>query len=259
MNNSICSIDMTTEKYQYQIARYVVLCVFALLVPKFAGATGWEIDPVRVELNPEQQTAAITVKNGTDQPTSIQIQAVAWSQLDGKDIYTPTRELLVSPPIVTIAPKGEQIIRVALRRKADTTNELTYRISLQELPPQQGPDFMGVQVALRISLPVFVQSQKGEALSKMVWTVSRTAENKLKVGVKNQGNAHIQISDFAIYVPGSEKPITDESGSSYILAGQSHEWLLKTTSPEKMTIDRLHLKAYTDAENVDTELVLGKP
>ena len=118
---------------------------------------------------------------------------------------------------------------------------------------------MGVQVALRISLPVFVQSQKGEALSKMVWTVSRTAENKLKVGVKNQGNAHIQISDFAIYVPGSEKPITDESGSSYILAGQSHEWLLKTTSPEKMTIDRLHLKAYTDAENVDTELVLGKP
>jgi fimbrial chaperone protein len=259
MNNQICNIDITTENRQYRMAHYVILCAFALLVPKLAEATGWEIDPVRVELTPEQQTAAITVKNGSDLPTSIQIQAVAWSQLDGKDVYTPTKELLVSPPIVTIAPNGEQIIRVALRRKADATNELTYRISMQELPPQPGPDFMGVQVALRISLPVFVQSQKGEAVSKMAWSVSRSSDNKLRVGVKNQGNAHIQVSDFAIYVPGADKPITDESGSSYILAGQAHEWLLKTSSLEKMSIDRLHLKAYTDAENVDTELVLGKP
>jgi len=259
MNNPICKINMTTENHQYRMVRYVILCAFALLVPKFAVAAGWEIDPVRVELTPEQQTAAITVKNGSDQPTSIQIQAVAWSQLDGKDVYTPTRELLVSPPIVTIAPKGEQIIRVALRRKADTTNELTYRISLQELPPQPAPGFMGVQVALRITLPVFVQSQKGEAEPKAVWSISQLSDNTMKVGVKNQGNAHIQISDFALYVPGDDKPIADESASSYVLAGQSHEWLLKTGSVEKITADRLSLKAYTDADNVNTELVLGKP
>jgi len=113
-------------------------------------AAGWEIDPVRIDLSPEQQTAAITLKNGSDQPTSIQIQAVAWSQTEGKDVYIPTKELLVSPPIVTIAPKAEQIIRVALRRQADATNELTYRINLQELPVKPAPGFTGVQVSLRI-------------------------------------------------------------------------------------------------------------
>jgi len=251
-------MDMTASRQQRTV-RCIVLCIFALLVPSLAGAAGWEIDPVRVELSPEQKTAAITVRNGSDQPTTIQIQSVAWSQIDGKDVYTPTKELLVSPPIVTIAPKSEQLIRVALRRQADTTNELTYRISLQELPTQPAPGFMGVQVALRISLPVFVQSQKGDAKPKMAWNVSRMPDNKLTVGVQNQGNAHIQISDFALYVPGGDKPITDESGSSYVLAGQAHEWLLKTGSLEKITADHLRLKAYTDADNVDAELVLGKP
>ena len=40
----------------------------ALLVSRPSGAAGWEIDPVRVELSPEQQTAAITLKNSSDQP-----------------------------------------------------------------------------------------------------------------------------------------------------------------------------------------------
>lgn len=259
MDNSTCNMDMTAATRQWRTLRCLALCVFALLAPGLAKAAGWEINPVRIELSPEQQTAAITVKNESDQPTSIQIQAVTWSQLDGKDVYTPTKELLVSPPIVTIAPKGEQVIRVALRRQADTTNELAYRINLQELPPQSTPGFTGVQVALRIGLPVFVQPQKGEAAPKMAWNVSRMPDNKLKVVARNQGNAHIQISDFSLYVPGGDKAITGEASSSYVMAGQAHEWLLKTNSLEKIADGRLHFKAYTDAGDVDTELVLGKP
>ena len=132
-----------------------------VVAPGLAAAANWEIDPVRIELTQQQQTAAITLKNTSDQPTSLQVQVVAWSQIDGKDVYTPSRELLVSPPIVTIPPKGEQIIRAALRRPADANNELSYRIHLQELPPAPTPGFMGVNVAMRVGLPVFVESLKG--------------------------------------------------------------------------------------------------
>ena len=231
----------------------------ALLVSRPSGAAGWEIDPVRVELSPEQQTAAITLKNSSDQPTSIQIQAITWSQIEGKDINTPTKDLLVSPPIVTIPAKSEQIIRVALRRQADIAHELTYRISLQELPPPTAQGFMGVQVALRINLPVFIQPQKGKAQPKITWTISLMPDKKLKVTAQNNGNAHIQISDFSLYAPKSDKKIAAESGSSYILAGQTHEWLLETNSSEKIISTRLRLKAYTDADNFDDELVLDKP
>jgi fimbrial chaperone protein len=238
---------------------FMLLASVAFLLPGFATAAGWNIDPVRIELSQEQQTAALTITNDSDQPTSIQIQAVDWSQVDGKDVFSPTREILISPPLVTIAPKAEQIIRVALRRPADSSSELAYRINLQELPPPPSPEFVGVQVALRIGLPVFVQSQKGGVAPKAIWKVTKVADDTLKVEVRNQGTAHIQISDFALYVAGGEKPITDESVSSYVLAGQTRTWELKTSSLLKIADGRLRLKAYTDADNVDTEVKLEKP
>lgn len=259
LNTPDSSISAGAARRPWQATRGATLCAAALLAPALGIAGDWNVDPVRVELSPHQQTAAIIVRNDSDQPSSMQIQAVTWSQFNGKDVYTPTRELLVSPPVVTIPPKSDQVIRVALRRQADPSKELSYRINLQELPAQPAPDFTGVHVALRIGLPVFVQPHMGEAKPKMVWTVARMSDSTLKVGVQNQGNAHVQISDFSLYIPGSERAITGEAGSNYVLAGQSQEWLLKTSPSEKIADGRLRLKAYTDADPVDMELVLGRP
>jgi fimbrial chaperone protein len=201
----------------------------------------------------------ITVKNDSDQATSIQIQVVAWSQLDGKDVYAPSRELLVAPPIVTIAPNSEQILRAALRRQTDATGELCYRIYLQELPPPPAPGFKGLQVALRIGLPVFVQPQHGKAAAKMIWAASRMPGGVVKIELQNQGNAHVQVSDFALYLPGSDKPIAREAGSTYVLAGQLRAWLLKTDVTQNTSGGSLRLKAYTDAGDVDAELAHGPP
>jgi fimbrial chaperone protein len=235
------------------------LATVALLLPGLAAAAGWSIDPVRLQLSQEEQAAALTITNDSDQPTSIQIRAVDWTQVNGKDVLTPTRELMALPPLVTIGPKAQQVIRVALRRKPDGTRELAYRINLQELPPPPSPGFVGVQVALRIGLPVFVQPQSGAVAPKANWKVSRVAPDKLKVEVRNEGQAHIQISDLALYVAGGDQPVTDEKVSSYVLAGQTRTWLMKTKPAARMADARLRLKAYTDAQNVDTEVALGKP
>jgi len=256
MNNSIFS---TADFRSWKTVHRAVICALTLFVSSVAAAATWEIDPVRVELSPQQQTAAIKIKNNSNQVTTIQINVVAWSQSEGKDVYTPSKELLVSPPMVTIAANSEQIIRAALRRPADATSELTYRINLQELPTQPAPGFTGLQVALRIGLPVFVKPKTGKASPKMLWSVARMPGNMLRVELHNQGNAHVQVSDFALYIPGEDRALVNESGSSYVLAGQAHEWLLKTGSSEKLSGGSLHLKAYTDAGNVDTELALDKP
>lgn len=234
----------------------VALCLLALIAPALAADLG--VDPVIVELTAKQQTATITISNQSDQPTSIQIQAVAWSQRNGEDVYTPSKELLVSPPIVTIGPKGEQIIRLALRRKADPARELSYRIYLQELPQQPAPGFTGLHFALRIGLPVFVK-QPVEPAPKMVWSVARLPDQFLKVTLHNQGSAHVQVSDFAFYVPGAEKVIAGESGSTYVLAGQTREWRVKGDIPANVPNERVRLKANTDMGNIDTVLALQKP
>lgn len=259
MNNSKHNMDVTSAGYASSARWFAGLCAAALLVPGLAGAATWEIAPTRIELSPEQQTSAITLKNTSDTPTSIQIQVVAWSQVDGKDIYTPSRELLVSPPFVTIPAQGEQIIRAALRRPADASKELSYRINLQELPPPAAPGITGVQMALRIGLPVFVQAQEIKAAPKMAWSAMRMPDSSLKITLENHGNAHVQITDFSLFLPGDEQAIGGEVGSSYVMPGQTHEWLLKSASLGKKPNGRLRLKAYTDAGDVDTDLVLGKP
>ena len=66
----------------------------------------------------------------------------------------------MSPPIATIAPDKEQIIRVGLRRAPDKERELSYRLFLQEVPAPPKPGFQGLQVALRVGLPVFVQPKR---------------------------------------------------------------------------------------------------
>jgi len=229
-----------------------------LLGCDLATAADWGIDPVRVELSQEHKTASVTVKNDSDQPTTMQIQAVAWSQVDGKDVFQPSKDLLVSPPIVTIAPKSEQLIRVALRREAEANKELTYRINLLEVPSTLANDFMGVQVALAVGLPVFVQSLKGNAIPNLSWNASRLKDGEIKVVAKNQGNGHIQISDFSLSASDTGKVIADQSGTTYVLAGQTHEWKLKTNSLNSV-VDQLHLKGYTDAENIDTGIALARP
>lgn len=237
---------------------HAAMCAVGLLAAMSAHAAEWEVDPVRVELSPAQQTAAITLKNMSTQATSIQVQVVKWTQVDGKDVYVSSRELLVSPPIVNIPAGGEQIIRAALRRPADPKNELSYRINLQELPPAPAPGFTGVQVALRIGLPVFVQTEKGGAVPKMEWSIQRMPDNQLKVTLKNRGNAHVQVTDFSLYLPATDQSVAGEAGSKYIMAGQMHEWLLKTSSPVTPTDGRLRLKAFTDAGDVDALLSLGR-
>lgn len=259
MNRTNLNVSLTATTRIGQAIGTAALCTVTAMAPGLASAADWEIDPVRIDLTQQQQTAAITVKNTSDQPTSLQVQVVAWSQIDGKDVYTSSRELLVSPPIVTIPPKGEQIIRAALRRPADANHELSYRIHLQELPPAPTPGFMGVNVAMRVGLPVFVESLKGKAPPKMVWSVQSMPDNQLKVSMQNQGSAHVQVTDFSLYRPGGSQAVANELSSTYIMAGQSHEWLVKTATTGKFVDRRLQLKAFTDAGDVDTQLVLGKP
>ena len=107
-------------------------------------AGSFMIDPTRIELGPDQMSATLVLRNQDKEAIVIQADARHWRQQDGEDLLTPTRELLVTPPIVTIAPGAEQVLRVALRRPLDPRQEMNYRIFLQEIAPPPQPGFRGV-------------------------------------------------------------------------------------------------------------------
>jgi fimbrial chaperone protein len=222
------------------------------------SATSIGVSPVRATLSVNQQVAALTVRNNDTEAISVQLTVMNWSQQDGKDFFTATREVLANPPIFTVPAGGSQLIRTGLRRAPDAQHELTYRIFLQELPPPPSLDFQGAQMLMRVSLPVFVLPEVA-AKPVLHWRAVRSSDGTLKISLTNTGNVHIQIANFSLSLPGSAQPWVTQKASVYVLHGQSRDWILpfnaENPAPPPGTI--IHLFAQTDAGDMEAEVLIA--
>jgi len=143
--------------------------IAAVTLPIGAAVAGsFNVSPVRVELSAADRTQALTVRNEGGEPSVVQVQILAWSQDSGQDILQPTTDLLVSPPVFTVQPGQSQLVRIALRTTPDAARQLSYRAILQEVPGPSRAGGPSLQVALKISLPVFVEPPVETAPRPMV-------------------------------------------------------------------------------------------
>ena len=244
------------------LARAIIKAAFSIILfvmgSSVANAASFGVSPVRVTLSDSQQMGALTVRNDGTEPVSMQLEVLNWSQEAGKDVLTPSRELLANPPIFTVPAGGSQLVRVGLRRSPDGQRELTYRVILQELPPPPNPDFMGTRMLMRISLPVFVLP-KVDAKPVLLWQATRTSQGALKIRLTNNGNAHIQILNFKLSPLDSAQPWVTKQSSEYVLAGQSRDWNLPADSeyPAPPPGTSLQLFAQTDAGDIEAEVIIA--
>jgi fimbrial chaperone protein len=188
----------------------------------------------------------------------MQLEVLNWSKEDGNDVFTPTRELIVNPPIFTIAAGGSQLLRVGLRGAPDAKHELIYRIFLQELPPPPRPEFNGTKMLMRVSLPVFVLP-KIAAKPVLRWQAVRTSDGSLKISLNNDGNAHIQIINFSLSKPGSSQPWITQQASDYVLIGQSLDWVLPASADYSIPQSGASIKLFaeTDAGDIEAEVLVS--
>jgi len=112
-------------------------------------------------------------------------------------------------------------------------------------------------VALRIGLPVFVQPKAGPARPVLVWHAELRNSGTISLRLKNEGNAHIQVSEVAMYEPGAKEPVASHASLSYVLPGQSRAWELKARDGALKANKRFQLKASTDAGSIETGIELA--
>ena len=205
-------------------ALFVALLIGAAVAAP-AQASTFNISPIRAELSGAHRTEALTITNADDSPVVVQIRVVAWSQNSGAEQLVDTRELLATPPVLQIAPMSQQIIRVALRREPDPAQELTYRVIFEEVPQAAPKDFVGLRVALRLSVPVFVAPAHGKANPAVAWDSRWLPNGQLEVAATNSGSGHLQVTDFEAQFPGSLMPLRGVT-SKYVLPGSRMSWIL---------------------------------
>ncbi|HPU14962.1 MAG TPA: fimbria/pilus periplasmic chaperone [Polymorphobacter sp.] len=214
----------------------------AMLSPAAANAQSLTVSPVNIEVPSGQSTVAITVTNTGDMATKYQIRPFAWSQdADGNDVLTPTSEVMVSPPLGSIAPAADQTVRLKLRRPPQA-KELSYRIILDQLPgPAVGG---GTRMVLRFSIPIFAQpAAHVEPLVK--WHVESRDGQRFLVAV-NHGSKHAKFWEMAITAPDSGPVELDPDGAQYVLAGATQRWRMVPRKGGQPMAQTYTLSARTD-------------
>ena len=232
-----------------------LISIMLLLMPLWAQAASFQVSPVRMTLSADHSTDVLRVTNGSDTPTVVQLQIVAWSQKDGEDVYTPSRNLLATPPIFTVTPGSQQVVRVGMRTQPGAKKETCYRLFLTEVPPAPTPGFRGVQIALRMGIPVFVDPAI-DTKPTLQWSVKQLSSAELQVRVTNIGNAHAQILKWELKSSDQSKVLAQVTGS-YVLPAASHTWIVKLAAPLAANTT-LELNADTDRGTLHAQLVLGK-
>lgn len=198
----------------------LALGVLAAAGTAAAGTLG--VAPVRAELSSTASIAVVTVRNPADAAVVVQARPALWTQHEERDQLDETHELLVTPPLFTIPPNGQQTVRVALLRKPDPSRELDYRLVLSEVPPVAAPEGSELRVALRITLPVFVKAATSTS-PDLSWHHTTLPDGTLRIEARNNGSAHLQVLALDVDTGDSQQPLHTDS-ARYLLPGSAAHW-----------------------------------
>lgn len=246
--------------FLFQIAHGIgAVLLLCLSLPDVSHAGSFHVTPVKVVLSLETTTYVLRVENSGAATVTLQLKALAWSQQGGRDQLQPTREVLVTPPLFNLKPGAMQIVRVGLMRKPDPVRELSYRLLLEEIPPPPAAEFKGVQVALRIGIPIFV-APISAARQDLSFTATHTPDGQLRINVANRGLAHAQITGMTLHSPKPEDSLLASYRSpAYVLPGQERELILKPEMAAPVTDARLAVRAQTPSGLVESYADLIRP
>jgi fimbrial chaperone protein len=189
-----------------------------------------QISPVSISFQPGQNSAGIQLQNNGDTPLYGQVRVYAWDQRDGIDALTPTTQLVASPPIIEIAGKSAQTIRLVRRAVTPVGTpatpggaEQTYRILIDELP-RGDPQQANVAIRLQYSVPAFVLPSDTQAAPQLEWSTFQRA-GAWHLRARNTGALHAQIGATSVTV-GSRDVVLSKGLLGYALPGRTREWAL---------------------------------
>jgi len=231
------------------VARFVSIAFATLLAGGLhAWAGTFRVTPVIVELSARRPHCSVSVANLSLIPERIQIQILRWTARDADDEYSETNDILVNPPIFTVAAGGTQILRLGLRHPKPSTQEISYRLVLQELPPAKKTAGNVLGTVLRVSLPVFVTSSGGGA-PDLKWEYRCSELGKATVRVENRGNAHERMEKLMFLLGDASEAFEVKDSLTYVLPGGRREFALR--NPALGSKSRLVVKARAIRGNIE--------
>lgn len=146
----------------------------------------------------------------------MQADLYTWKQkADGEDDLQLTEDLMLSPPIIKLAGKSRQVVRLARLQLPPKDQQQTYRLVVREIPEAiPSKDNLQLQIAIAFSIPVFITPPSSKYT--LDCTAERTATDVVKASCANSGTAYAQPIDFTLSGTNDEK-LAERTTGGYIL------------------------------------------
>ncbi|GAA0917499.1 molecular chaperone [Rothia nasimurium] len=226
------------------------LLAAAILPAPTTWASGLQVSPIGLRLAAGTPADALWLTNTGSEILHAQVRVFRWIQQDGQDMYDASRDLLASPPMVTIAPGGKQMVRVIRTGAPPDGAETAYRVIVDELPNGKHD---GLNFVLRYSVPVFLAPKGDPAVKATLHTEWITTPSGPMVRIRNDGNGHAQIAELSFTDASGKRTTLVRGLVGYALPGSTMSWPTPKETPPATGV----LKARVNSEPVESTLVTG--
>lgn len=229
------------------------IAALLLLTAGPAWAATLSVSPIRLVLTPGAPLGSFTVVNEGGEAARVQLTMNSWRQEGGKDVLTPTRDVLVNPTIFEVGGNSRQLVRLGLQVPAGAV-ERSYRLIIDEVPTAAQIQASAIGVRLRILVPLFVPVTGAKA--NLAWRASVKGQD-LWFDIANSGARHGQVTRLKIVRPNG-KTVFDGSTSVYILPGASTATAVRLSGPVSLG-ERLAIEARTDDGEIRAAVIVASP
>ena len=201
----------------------LILAVAALAcAPSPGDAAALRVSPILID-GGEGANATITLRNRDDRPLNAQVRVFRWSQHDGVEDLQPTDAVVASPPIVTVGPREDYVVRLQRTTGEQPVAEEAYRVVIDELPNPDRQRNGTVAVVLRYIVPAFFFPADATQ-PRLKWSLARR-DGRVVLVAENGGDKRIQLTDLAVRT-GGRSALVGKGLAGYVLGHSAREWPL---------------------------------
>jgi fimbrial chaperone protein len=230
--------------------RLVRTIAAAWTITAAAGAeaqnTTFSIDPLLIRLDGQTRNAVMTITNTSPREIRFEIKAFLWTQspADSGMSLTPSTDLAIFPPLITLKPRMTQRVRIGTTA-AQGAIEKAYRIMVEELPGNIAPAAANqVQVRTRIGVPVFIAPTKSTLSGRIDAVI--IAKRSVSIPLVNTGTTHAMVDSVVVRGLSAPDEVVFENSLQgwYVLAGQSRTWTYRLNTAQCRQVKQLEIEVY---------------
>ena len=210
-----------------QVQRFLILALLTASAAFGSGlvsASGLQVSPVSLALSQAERAGIFTVSNNGETPMNAQVRVFKWTQTTQDEyVLEPTSDLIVSPPIMQLAPGVPQEVRL-IRSQAPSDAEQHYRLIIDQLPSTElanAKPEKGITVLIRHNIPVFLNSTDRPSV-QLQWRAEATSKDKTRITIHNPSKNRAQIARVWLE-NGDQTTMLNDGLTGYALPGNTIE------------------------------------